>query len=107
MFRTEVTVHDDNTSESSIARLRSAKRLKLSPASDFSSDGSPASIVPQGRRDYVGESRSLMNKIRQARDISMMSTHASAVTPTTSGKRPDSTDSPIAHHAGQSQRHTK
>lgn len=68
-------------SDTSISRLRSAKRLKLSPASDFSGDGDAFIMRPQSRIDYVGESRSLMNKIRQARDFSTVSTNLSALTP--------------------------
>lgn len=70
-------------SEHSISRLRSAKRLKLSPASDFSEDGDGAAVIirPQNRRDYVGESQSLMDKIRQARDFSTISTQGVTATP--------------------------
>ncbi|KAI0689252.1 hypothetical protein BC835DRAFT_1308449 [Cytidiella melzeri] len=79
-------------SDTSISRLRSAKRLKLSPASDFSGDGEALIFRPQSRKDYVGESRSLMDKIRQARDFSTMSTHTSALTPFASEKRPKQSD---------------
>ncbi|KAI0088557.1 hypothetical protein BDY19DRAFT_170976 [Irpex rosettiformis] len=68
-------------SGTSISRLRSAKRLKLSPASDFSGDGEAFIMRPHSRVDYVGESRSLMDKIRQARDFSTVSTNVSALTP--------------------------
>ena len=57
----------------SISRLRSAKRLKLSPASDFSDYGDGQALILRPR-DYVGESKSLMEKIRQARDFSTIST---------------------------------
>ncbi|CCL99276.1 uncharacterized protein FIBRA_01291 [Fibroporia radiculosa] len=69
--------------ESSTSRLRSAKRIKLSPASDFAErDGGAIVIRPNTlRKDYVGESRSLMEKIRQARDFSTISTTASAQSP--------------------------
>ncbi|PIL35235.1 hypothetical protein GSI_03025 [Ganoderma sinense ZZ0214-1] len=70
--------------ESSFSRLRSAKRLKLSPASDFSGEkGDGAAIImrPLSRRDYVGESRNLMDQIRQARDFSTVSTVATARSP--------------------------
>ncbi|KAF8349237.1 hypothetical protein F5887DRAFT_945111 [Amanita rubescens] len=61
--------------------LRSAKRVKLSPRTDFygEGDGAGASISrpkPIGK-DYVGESRTLMQKIKQARDFSTISTVAS------------------------------
>ncbi|KAK2459660.1 hypothetical protein APHAL10511_008305 [Amanita phalloides] len=64
------------------SHLRSAKRVKLSPRTDFygEGDGAGASISrprPTGR-DYVGESRTLMQKIKQARDFSTISTVASA-----------------------------
>ncbi|KAL4249278.1 Cell Division and Infection-Related Protein [Abortiporus biennis] len=66
-------------SERSISRLRSAKRIKLSPASDFSSpsgDGTALIMRPAGPpRDYVGESKNLMDKIRQTRDFSTISTN--------------------------------
>ncbi|KAI0345679.1 hypothetical protein BDW22DRAFT_1353259 [Trametopsis cervina] len=74
-------------SDTSLSRLRSAKRLKLSPASDFSGDGQAMILRPQDRKDYVGESKSLMDKIRQARDFSTISTHTSANTPHSSDKR--------------------
>ena len=70
--------------ESSFSRLRSAKRVKLSPASDFSrekGDGAAIIIRPVSRRDYVGESKNLMDQIRQARDFSTVSTVATARSP--------------------------
>ncbi|TBU25484.1 hypothetical protein BD311DRAFT_669517 [Dichomitus squalens] len=72
--------------ESSFTRLRSAKRVKLSPASDFSGDkgnGDGAAIImrPVSRRDYVGESKNLMDQIRQARDFSTVSTVATSRSP--------------------------
>ncbi|KAI0351465.1 hypothetical protein OH77DRAFT_1411124 [Trametes cingulata] len=63
--------------ETSFSRLRSAKRIKLSPASDFSGengDGTAIIMRPASRRDYVGESRNLMEQIRKARDFSTVST---------------------------------
>jgi protein NUD1 len=67
----------------SMSRMRSAKRLKLSPASDFSEYGDGAAVIlrPQSRKDYVGESKSLMEKIRQARDFSTISTQGNPQTP--------------------------
>ncbi|KAI0364092.1 hypothetical protein BV20DRAFT_956956 [Pilatotrama ljubarskyi] len=70
--------------ETSFSRLRSAKRIKLSPASDFSGEkGDGAAIImrPASRKDYVGESRNLMEKIRKARDFSTVSTVATARSP--------------------------
>lgn len=75
------------SSNTSISRLRSAKRIKLSPASDFSDGGDGAALImrPNSRRDYVGESKSLMEKIRQARDYSTISTQGLS-TPGSKGK---------------------
>ncbi|KAI0051077.1 hypothetical protein FA95DRAFT_1580818 [Auriscalpium vulgare] len=64
--------------------LRSAKRVKLSPVSDFygEGDGERANIQrPLSRKDYVGESKSLMAQIKQARDFSTISTAASGASP--------------------------
>ena len=65
--------------------LRSAKRVKLSPVSDFGDSQSGSSCGQQGlvfRKDYVGESRSLMARIKTARDISMLSTPVSTTSAT-------------------------
>ncbi|KIJ54584.1 hypothetical protein M422DRAFT_24524 [Sphaerobolus stellatus SS14] len=51
--------------------LRATKRLRLTPPSNTSQQEEPE---PKQRRDYIGESRNLMNKIRQARTPSMMTT---------------------------------
>jgi len=59
--------------QSSSIELRSAKRVKLSPASDFhvSNNRSSYSVRRPGcRKDYVGESRFLMAQIKNARDFS-------------------------------------
>jgi len=64
--------------------LRSAKRVKLSPVSDYSVEGGGAGIViqrPVLRKDYVGESKSLMAQIKQARDFSAMPTVVEATNP--------------------------
>ncbi|KAH9924609.1 uncharacterized protein BXZ73DRAFT_50337 [Epithele typhae] len=74
--------------ETSFSRLRSAKRVKLSPSSDFSNnmgDGAAAIMRPDSRRDYVGESRNLMEQIRKARDFSTVSTVASESSPKSRG----------------------
>ncbi|KAF8909016.1 hypothetical protein CPB84DRAFT_1766683 [Gymnopilus junonius] len=64
-----------------ISHMRSAKRLKLSPSGDLVGDGVGlrASIARPviHAKDYVGESRSLMEKIKLARDYSTISTVAS------------------------------
>lgn len=57
------------------SHLRSTKRIKLSPASEFYGEGIGAAAQlgrPSGK-DYVGESQSLMEKIKQARDFSTIS----------------------------------
>jgi hypothetical protein len=58
--------------QSSSIELRSAKRVKLSPANDFHvSNRSSYSVRRPGcRKDYVGESRFLMAQIKSARDFS-------------------------------------
>lgn len=65
----------------SMSHIRSAKRLKLSPSSDFYGEGAGArATVSRPKlygKDYVGESRSLMQQIKQARDFSTISTVAS------------------------------
>jgi hypothetical protein len=63
-----------------MSHLRSAKRIKLSPATEFYGEGAGENMFisrPKGK-DYVGESRSLMEKIKQARDFSTISTVASS-----------------------------
>ena len=81
-------------SERSVTRLRSAKRIKLSPASDYSPTGDGAAFImrPMSKaKDYVGESRNLMEQIRQNRDFSTVSTTASVLSPHV--KKPS--DSPV------------
>ncbi|KAI0330196.1 hypothetical protein GY45DRAFT_1303526 [Cubamyces sp. BRFM 1775] len=77
--------------ETSFSRLRSAKRIKLSPASDFSGEkGDGAAIImrPASRKDYVGESKNLMEQIRKARDFSTVSTVATARSPAADREQP-------------------
>ncbi|KAI0061603.1 hypothetical protein BV25DRAFT_1805264 [Artomyces pyxidatus] len=72
------------TAAGSTVDLRSAKRVKLSPVSDFYGEGDGARAViqrPSLRKDYVGESKSLMAQIKQARDFSTISTVASGSSP--------------------------
>lgn len=62
------------------SHLRSAKRMKLSPRSDYGEgDGEGASIARPKifGGDYVGESRKMMEQIKSARDFSTISTVAS------------------------------
>ena len=64
-----------------MSHIRSTKRLKLSPSSDFNGEGvGSRATVSRPKlygKDYVGESRSLMQQIKQARDFSTISTVAS------------------------------
>ena len=66
--------------DESMSRMRSSKRIKLSPAADYVDEEpsqTPApSERPNSRRDYVGESKNLMEQIRQARDFSTISSNA-------------------------------
>jgi hypothetical protein len=73
--------------------LRSAKRVKLSPISDFGDSEDGSGCGHQGlvfRKDYVGESRSLMARMRTARDISMLSTPVSTASATQSDAKQNS-----------------
>lgn len=56
--------------EPSCSDLRAPKRLKLTPPGDVSVNQPFGN--PKSRKDYVGESRSLMQKIKDARSPSMM-----------------------------------
>ncbi|KAF8158238.1 hypothetical protein B0H34DRAFT_674692 [Crassisporium funariophilum] len=64
-----------------MSHIRSTKRLKLSPSSDFYGEGAGSQATVSRPKiygkDYVGESRSLMQQIKQARDYSTISTVAS------------------------------
>ncbi|KAF9561336.1 hypothetical protein CPC08DRAFT_635566, partial [Agrocybe pediades] len=68
------------------SHMRSSKRIKLSPSSElYKEDGGLHATIARPKlfgKDYVGESRSLMEKIKQARDYSTISTVA------TSSRRP-------------------
>jgi hypothetical protein len=64
--------HSSTLESSDAGYLRATKRLKLTPPQDLS-DGEVA-VRHKLRRDYVGESRNLMQKIKQARSASMMTT---------------------------------
>ncbi|KAF8503231.1 hypothetical protein BU17DRAFT_58536 [Hysterangium stoloniferum] len=52
------------------AHSRATKRLRLTPPNNLSQDIPGVSSMP--RKDYIGESRKLMRKIKQARSPSMM-----------------------------------
>ena len=77
---THIFSHISEAEDESMSRMRSSKRIKLSPAADYTDEGSPPTPVPpersSSRRDYVGESKNLMEQIRQARDFSTISTNA-------------------------------
>lgn len=81
LFKPQQTPVSDDTP------IRSVKRVKLSPPSDFYGEGAGAGAVVSrprvSRVDYVGESRSLMQQIKQARDFSTISTSVTTQTPTT------------------------
>lgn len=68
-------------SEASFSDLRSTKRVKLSPPSDYGEGAGAGASIARPKiygKAYVGESRSLMEKIKQARDFSTISTVVSA-----------------------------
>ncbi|KAF9267601.1 hypothetical protein L218DRAFT_920669 [Marasmius fiardii PR-910] len=67
------------STNSDLSHLRSAKRLKLSPKTDYEVNRSGAGEVSLARpriygKDYVGASQSLMQAIKDARDFSTVST---------------------------------
>ncbi|KAJ6557226.1 hypothetical protein DFH09DRAFT_1163435 [Mycena vulgaris] len=67
-------------SEASFSDLRSTKRVKLSPPSDYGEGAGARASIARPKiygKAYVGESLSLMEKIKQARDFSTISTVAS------------------------------
>lgn len=86
------------TGSANMSHLRSTKRVKLSPRSDFYGEGAGAGAsIARPRvyaKDYVGESRSLMQQIKQARDFSTISTVAST-----------QHDSPASQHDDHDERH--
>ncbi|KAJ7202834.1 hypothetical protein GGX14DRAFT_653064 [Mycena pura] len=68
-------------SEASFSDLRSTKRVKLSPPGDYGEGAGAGASIARPKiygKAYVGESMSLMEKIKQARDFSTISTMASA-----------------------------
>ncbi|KAJ7600466.1 hypothetical protein C8J56DRAFT_910325 [Mycena floridula] len=72
-------VSEATGSHSSFSHLRSSKRVKLSPSTDYA-EGVAVSIARPRiyGKDYVGASQSLMQQIREARDFSTISTTVSA-----------------------------
>ena len=73
-------VSEASGTAATMSDIRSTKRLKLSPSSDFHGEGAGSrATVSRPKlygKDYVGESRSLMQQIKQARDFSTISTVA-------------------------------
>jgi len=65
-----------------MSHMRSTKRIKLSPSADFYGEGAGSKATVSRPKlygkDYVGESRSLMQQIKLARDYSTISTVVSA-----------------------------
>ena len=61
-------------------RIRSSKRVKLSPLSDFREETATdnISVTRPIPKDYIGESKSLIQQIKLAKDYSTISTVASA-----------------------------
>ncbi|OAX39884.1 hypothetical protein K503DRAFT_769104 [Rhizopogon vinicolor AM-OR11-026] len=78
-----VNVQEDSVSDDT--PIRSIKRVKLSPPSHYygEGDGAGATVArpTMERVDYVGESRSLMQQIKAARDFSTISTAAGSQSP--------------------------
>ena len=66
------------SSLANVSHLRSAKRVKLSPLSDYNGEGAGSPVVISRPRltgkDYVGESKQLMQQIKSARDFATIST---------------------------------
>ena len=75
-------VSEGSGTAATASHIRSTKRLKLSPSSDFHGEGAGSQATVSRPKlygkDYVGESRSLMQQIKQARDFSTISTVATA-----------------------------
>ncbi|KIK95798.1 hypothetical protein PAXRUDRAFT_826650 [Paxillus rubicundulus Ve08.2h10] len=77
--------YTQQTPVSDATPIRSIKRVKLSPPNDFYGEDAGAGAVVSRpttlRIDYVGESRSLMQQIKQARDFSTISTTVTTQSP--------------------------
>ncbi|PFH53866.1 hypothetical protein AMATHDRAFT_78647 [Amanita thiersii Skay4041] len=85
---------------SEISHLRSAKRVKLSPRTDFYGEGAGAgALISRPKltgQDYVDESRTFMQKIKQAPDFSTISSVASARQSSTNSSDNDDEDMPYS-----------
>jgi hypothetical protein len=66
------------TAPNSGPHIRSSKRLKLTPRNDEEKVNHKVSVTRPIAKDYIGESRSLMQQIKLAKDYSTISTVASA-----------------------------
>ncbi|KAF9454831.1 hypothetical protein P691DRAFT_201922 [Macrolepiota fuliginosa MF-IS2] len=70
-----------SASLANLSHLRSAKRVKLSPLSDYYGEGAGSqAMISRPKltgKDYVGESKQLMQQIKSARDFSTISTTVS------------------------------
>jgi hypothetical protein len=73
-------IHGSSRVPNSGPHIRSSKRVKLSPLNDFREEkaNDNVSVTRPIAKDYVGESRSLMQQIKLAKDYSTISTVASA-----------------------------
>lgn len=72
---TEYTDHARDEREESFSRLRSSKRIRLTPPTEPGDTirHRLSELQSARKKDYVGESRSLMQQIKRARDVSMLS----------------------------------
>ncbi|KLO17318.1 L domain-like protein [Schizopora paradoxa] len=68
---------NERDGDESFSRFRSTKRIRLTPTSQLGDDGasfqSNAHRRVATKKDYLGESRNLMQQIKRARDVSMAS----------------------------------
>jgi|ERR1700722_2254350 len=78
-----------DVTQTDTSRLRSAKRLKISPRGDIYGEDAAISRSKRARKDYVGESQSLMMKIKQARDFSTITTTPSVDSPASHRDHPN------------------
>ena len=74
--------HNTQANPANNSHLRAAKRVKLSPRSDYGEGDGDRALIARPKlygKDYVGESRKMMEQIKSARDFSTISTTASAL----------------------------
>jgi hypothetical protein len=78
-----------------VSHLRSAKRVKLSPLNDYCGEGEGVgsqAVISRPKligKDYLGESRQLMQQIKLARDFSTISTSVSTPNSASLGSQAD------------------